>query len=201
MKLTPAVRAVAAPILSAVAARYVARCSWAVDAGADLQQAAWEALLRAPEHDPARASLESYVVTVATRTMWRAVHKLRAPVSASHRVKVLAGLSAAELEYRRMVHRPDGHNAETPPSERPEVSALNTERADAGETALAVRARLRELLGAAGAARALVAYGVELTAGEQADAEGVPVMTVYRLRAKLKERLAADPVLLELWNE
>jgi len=193
MRLTPAVRALAAPILSAVAARYVARCSWAVDAGADLQQAAWEALLRAPEHDPARASLESYVVTVATRTMWRAVHKLRAPVSASHRVKVLAGLSAAELTQCK--HR--GEELE----ERPEVSALNGERADVGETALAVRARLRELLGAAGAARALVAYGVELTAGEQADAEGVPVMTVYRMRAKLKERLAADPVLLELWSE
>ena len=43
--------------------------------------------------------------------------------------------------------------------------------------------------------------GVELTAAEQAAAEGVPVMTVYRARARLKEQLAADPVLLELWSE
>ena len=200
MRLTPAVRALAAPILSAVAARYVARCSWAADAGADLQQAAWEALLRAPEHDPARASLESYVVTVATRTMWRAVHKLRAPVSASHRVKVLAGLQPVGLTMQLHQHRTLSSPSQNP-EELPEVSELNTERADAGALALAVRRRLQELLGERGAARALAAYGVELTAAEQAAAEGVPVMTVYRARARLKEQLAADPVLLELWSE
>lgn len=168
-----------------VAARYAARCWWA-----DRDDLVGTALLAGVEasrtFDPAvgvdrGAYLWRSMLYACKRHLWGA----SAPVSAgSHHQEELAGLHRAELDDALVDPLPTPH-----------------QQLEREEWALAVREHATALAQHLGHELALPVLLSPMTPAEVARACDVPVKRVYRARQYLKEAMANDLTLYNLWKD
>jgi hypothetical protein len=182
------------------AASYAKRVHW-VDRR-ELEQTAWVEMLRAVREtwdEDEGTPFGAFCWLVARNALQRAVFKAAAPVSASHRIKVLANLRHAEVEAP--TQEPDA-----PREEREEVSALNVhnrpdEVYELAARAHAVRERVRALVGERGEPFAFAVCNQTFAPAQIAAEHGVTVEYVYHLRTRVKNILRADQALYDLWKE
>ncbi len=165
-----------------VARRYQRRMWW-VD-GEDLEQEAWLAQLTALRtYDPQEGGFGGYAWRAALYACQRFVLQASAPVSAQHDPTELIGLFREALIN-------DEHVA---PESVEEVL-------DEARLAHRVRMRLQELLGAEVLAFALAMLSKEYAARDVAADHGVPVQRVYKEVRAIRDKVAGDRVLFDLWR-
>lgn len=188
---------------SRTTAHRYARMVWWADRAA-LVQDGWVAGLDAAQRfeEERGTPFGAYIWQATLNHVTAQLRKSGAPVSASHRTKVLHGLHGASLDVPA-TGEPSSDGAL---GERWEVSASNN--LPAPDEALTVerhRSRVRErvqaLVGKSGLDFALGLLGGEFTPAQIAEAHDTPVEQVYALRQRVRHILEKDSALYALWKE
>ena len=151
-------------------------------------------------YDPGRGvPFGAYCWRVCILAIHRAVHKARAPVSASHRMDVLRGLRGVET-IRRSDEGDDGveERAEVARSSRVPTPGVAVEQHLRAER---IRARIAALVGEGNVPFAVGVLGGEWKPREIAAQHALDVVEVYRARYAVARTLAQDAELRTLYEE